>query len=391
LSYLVHLQQFEGPLGLLLYLIRKEEMDIFDINVGEITRQYLDYIRLMKELDLEVAGEFVAMAATLIHIKSRMLLPQYDDQGEVVEAQDDPRKELVQKLLDYQIFQQASKELYERPLLGRDVFRRGLREDHSTSDSGEIITEDDGLYSLIAAYRRVVRKAQRAVHKVRPKVQSISMRIMEIKDRLILGSRVLLRDLIHGDGDVKRAQLLITFLSMLELGRMGFVSVFQSETYGDIHIDLLKVIDRNVLERVQEFDSADFEATAEAMLSEANEVRIDLQEIMAEAAAETAAEAIQTQLVASDEIAHGDRAQLDLLLDTELGLEALEAIADHELAPGEFTGLVEEGRFDLTDAATDEEILAAERELDEPSATPAHLSQSEQDPDGSPPATEAQA
>ena len=103
MSINIQLERFEGPLGLLLYLIRKEEMDIFDINVHHITRQYLEYIREMKRLDLEVAGEFVSMASTLIHIKARMLLPQYNEEGEILEDQD-PRKELVQKLLEYQIY-----------------------------------------------------------------------------------------------------------------------------------------------------------------------------------------------------------------------------------------------------------------------------------------------
>ena len=103
--YLVHLPHFEGPLPLLLYLIRKEEMDIFNININSITRSYLEHIRLMKELDLEVAGEFVAMAATLIQIKSRMLLPQYNDEGEVVESGtpaalfDNPRSDRLQRFL----------------------------------------------------------------------------------------------------------------------------------------------------------------------------------------------------------------------------------------------------------------------------------------------------
>ncbi len=280
MSYLVHLQQFEGPLGLLLYLIRKEEMDIMDINVGEITRQYLEYIRMMKELDLEVAGEFVAMAATLIQIKSRMLLPQYGEQGEVVE-QEDPRKELVQKLLDYQKYQEAAKQLYERPLLNRDVWARGIREDLRDEESlMAVITEGDGLFSLISAYRRIVRKAQRAVHKVRPKVQSIASRILELKGRLAVGVRVILRDLL-GSGQAAsnpRQQLLITFLSLLELGRMGFVSVFQSEVYGDIHIEAKKPIERNVLERVQEFDSGDAEAVAKSIINDALDEKIDLSE-----------------------------------------------------------------------------------------------------------------
>lgn len=298
MGYLVHLQQFEGPLGLLLYLIRKEEMDIFDINVNEITHQYLEHIRMMKELDLEVAGDFVSMAATLIHIKSRMLLPQYDEQGEVVESIDDPRKELVQKLLEYQKYQEAAKNLYDRPLLGRDVYSRGIREDlHGDEVVGEIITEEEGLFSLIASYRRVMRKAQRAVHKVRPKVQSLASRILELKDHLIVGTRVVLRDLVgvgpgfgsgsdsvsvsvSGSSVLLRTRLLITFLSILELGRMGFVSVFQNEVYGEIHIDPKKPIERNVLERVQEFEAGDAEAIAKSIIDEAIEEKIDLHEAM---------------------------------------------------------------------------------------------------------------
>lgn len=326
MSYLVHLQQFEGPLGLLLYLIRKEEMDVFDINVNEITRQYLDYIRLMKELDLEVAGEFVAMAATLIHIKSRMLLPQYDEQGEVVE-QEDPRKELVQKLLEYQKFQEAAKQLYDRPLLGRDVYSRGIREDFRADEIGEVITEEGGLFSLIASYRRIVRKAQRAVHKVRPKVQSIASRVLELKDFLIVGTRVILRDLVTVGGQTSRTQLLVTFLSMLELGRMGFVSIFQSETYGDIYIDPKRAIERNVLERVQEFDAGDTEAVAKSIINEAIEERIDMAEAM------------------------GGDAGPQMAL-APLAEEGIEAIADTEFSP-----------LELSDMASDEDILAAEAEI----------------------------
>lgn len=327
MSYLVHLRQFEGPLGLLLYLIRKEEMDIFDINVGEITRQYLDYIRMMKELDLEVAGEFVAMAATLIHIKSRMLLPQYNDEGEVVE-QEDPRKELVQKLLDYQRYQEGAKKLYDRPLLGRDVYTRGLRENFKDEELGEIVLDDDGLFSLISAYRRAVRKAERLIHKVRPKVQSIAARVMEIKDRLIVGTRVLLRDLINIGSAPQRTQLLVTFLSMLELGRMGYVSLFQSETYGDIHIEPKKAIERNVLDRVQEFDAGDTEAIARSIIGEAEDALID-------------------------ENPFAD------LTDGEDGPQ----LALDEAAQSEPRSMEETVEEEFVDMATDEEILAAEAEL----------------------------
>jgi len=377
LGYLVHLQQFEGPLGLLLYLIRKEEMDIFDINVNEITRQYLEHIRMMKELDLEVAGDFVSMAATLIHIKSRMLLPQYDEQGEVVESIDDPRKELVHKLLEYQKYQEVAKNLYDRPLLGRDVYSRGIRENlYGDEAMGEIITEEEGLFSLIASYRRVMRKAQRAVHKVRSKVQSIASRILELKDHLIVGTRVVLRDLVGvgsgadfgsgfdsvsvsvsgssgGSAALLSTRLLITFLSILELGRMGFVSVFQNEAYGDIHIDLKKPIERNVLERVQEFEAGDAEAIAKSIIDEAIEEKIDLHEAMTDGGEGK-----------SDDGTFANANSGELVVDTADTDTAMVAAADMSVAVG-MTGMVAERAIDRTTegVATDEEILAAEREL----------------------------
>lgn len=331
MSYLVHLKQFEGPLGLLLYLIRKEEMDIFDINVTEITRQYLDYIRLMKELDLEVAGEFVAMAATLIHIKSKMLLPHYNDEGDVVE-QEDPRKELVQKLLDYQKYQEGAKLLYDRPLLNRDVYSRGLRENFVTDELGEVVTEEDGLFSLISAYRKMVRKAQKAVHKVRPRVQSIASRIMELKDRLLVGSKVLLRDLVGVGGEPHRGRLLITFLSMLELGRMGFISLFQNETYGDIYIEPKKAIERNVMERVQEFDSADAEDVVNHIIHDAEDEKALRME----------------ENLNMESISDSSGEQSDLLVGDEM---LTERESEVELSSGEM--------------ASDDEILAAEMEMDQ--------------------------
>jgi len=172
LSIHVQLERFEGPLGLLLHLIREQEMDIFNINIHEITRQYLEYIKAMRRLDLEVAGEFVAMAATLLHIKSRMLLPQYNEEGE--EITEDPRKELIQKLVEYKRIQELSADLYKRPLLGRDVFVRGEREKIETVDEGELVLEENPLFSLIAAYRASLRNMKKTVHKVALALQSIA-------------------------------------------------------------------------------------------------------------------------------------------------------------------------------------------------------------------------
>lgn len=270
MSIEVHLPHFEGPLPLLLYLIRKEEMDIFDINIYQITTQYMEYIRRMKELDLETAGDFVAMAATLIQIKSQMLLPQYNENGELLEIED-PRKELVSRLLEYQRFQDAAKQLYAKPLLGRDQWIRGVREELPQDEhESDIVIEDGGLFALISHYRRAIRNIKKTVHRVSLKAKSIASQIMLIKDRLIVGQQVILKDLINKAEDF-RSETLITFLSALELGKMGLVTVFQAEVYGDIYLTAKRTIEASMLERVQEYNSLDAEQVADQIFEQAQE------------------------------------------------------------------------------------------------------------------------
>ncbi len=285
MSIEVHLPHFEGPLPLLLYLIRKEEMDIFDINIYQITTQYMEYIRRMKELDLETAGDFVAMAATLIQIKSQMLLPQYNENGELLEIED-PRKELVSRLLEYQRFQDAAKQLYAKPLLGRDQWIRGVREELPQDEhESDIVIEDGGLFALISHYRRAIRNIKKTVHRVALKAKSVASQIMLIKDRLIVGQQVILKDLINKAEDF-RSETLITFLSALELGKMGLVTVFQAEVYGDIYLTAKRTIDASMLERVQEYNSLDAEQVADQIFEQAQEdaslevpvVRLDVED-----------------------------------------------------------------------------------------------------------------
>lgn len=321
MSIRVQLQQFEGPLDLLLYLIRKEEMDIFNINIVEITKQYFEYIKLMKEFDLEVAGDFIAMASTLIQIKSRMLLPQYDENGEVVE-QEDPRKELVQKLLEYEKFKEASKSLYERPLLNRDVWARGFREKLEVTDD-EIELEENALFSLIGSYRKALKTLNKKIHKVAIKLQSISSRIMEIRDRIRPGSSVRMVELLSGHitDQVQRSRhALITFLSLLELGKLGFVSLYQTDIYGDIHIQGKKEIEGDVLSRVEEYGQINNEEVADQLFASAAdqlEMATDLEE---------------------ESVAAMPMAEEDIMLDAET--------------------------VSAEDMATDEEILAAELDLE---------------------------
>jgi segregation and condensation protein A len=317
LGLTVQLPKFEGPLALLLYLIRKEEMDIMDIKINEITGQYLDYIKMMKELDLELAGEFVAMAATLIHIKSRMLLPQYDANGEIVESED-PRKELVQRLIEYQKYQEAAHLLYERPLLGRDYWARGIRERLDAKEE-DIILEENALFSLITAYRAALRGVKRKIHQVSSRLQSIASRILEIKDRLIVGQKVAMSDLITVT-EGRHRQVLITFLSMLELGKMGFIRLFQSDTYQEIYIEAQREIEDAAVSRVEEYDS----------------VRVDMSpETLA-----TAADALQsvdpeTEFVLKDETFEEDE-QVEMNFGFDVGEIASDAdilAAEQELSP----------------------------------------------------------
>lgn len=324
MSITVQLPKFEGPLGLLLYLIRKEEMDIMDIKVHEITKQYLEYIKLMKELDLEVAGEFVAMAATLIQIKSRMLLPQYDENGEAIEVED-PRKELVQKLLEYQKYQEAAKLLYDRPLVGRDVWLRGTREKLDEKEE-EIILEDNALFSLIASYRRISRAVKKKIHQVAAKAQSISSRILEMKDRLIVGQRTTMMEMVTATEDRAR-QALITFLSLLELGKMGFVGLYQTEAYSDIWVDTKKPIETDVLSRVEEYDSMRADEVAAKMMEDSKKIDAD-EDLLAE-------------------IEETEEENNQLQMDLGAGLTDDIAFVDTS----------------VDDIATDDEILAAESEL----------------------------
>ncbi|MDW8190761.1 MAG: segregation/condensation protein A [Pseudobdellovibrionaceae bacterium] len=261
-SIQVHLPIFDGPLALLLYLIRQEEMDIFDIEIHRITQQYLDYLNIMKQMDLEVAGDFVAMAATLMQIKSEMLLPQQSI-SEQEEENSDPRRPLVQKLLEYQKYQIAAKELDDRVWLGRDVFARGNKDPFVNQQQIEELVEEQFLFKLISQFRQIMRKSRNRVHRVAAKIQSVASRIMEIKNLLPVGLQVPLRSLLTSV-DQRRQQLLVTFLSVLEMAKMGFVRLFQSDNYREIYIEAITDLAQINVSQVEEFDSINWGAQYES-------------------------------------------------------------------------------------------------------------------------------
>jgi segregation and condensation protein A len=230
-AYRVHIEEFEGPLDLLLHLIKKNEVDIYNIPIAAITRQYLEYMELLKELNLDIAGEFLVMAATLLQIKSRMLLPLTPEEEEA--EVEDPRAELVRRLLEYQRYRDASYQLSSRNLLGREVFARKF----DASETGESPQKDEPpdveLFELIEAFRRVMaRVSVETFHDVVTDGISIADRISEVLT-LLHGGKTISFDSLFFDG-MTRDLLVVTFLSMLELCKLKLIRITQAESLGSI-------------------------------------------------------------------------------------------------------------------------------------------------------------
>src|SRR5262245_15749486 len=223
----VKLEAFEGPLDLLLYLIRKNELNIYDIPIALITEQYLQYIDVMQELNLDVAGEFLVMASTLIHIKSRMLLPRpqatLDDDG----LEEDPREALVRRLVEHQKYRAAAQQLRERELLrSAQYMRPDERVAAAAGDEYEPELEVD-LFGLMAAFRGVLERAARKPRMVIPPEQiSIEDRMSQVLSRLSETEACGFEELFD-DGDGSRPFVIVTFLALLEMIRLKLVRVFQ--------------------------------------------------------------------------------------------------------------------------------------------------------------------
>lgn len=233
----VKIAVYDGPLELLLELIKKNEMDIYNIQVSEITRQYLEYLARIKELDLEIAGEFIVMAATLLYIKSKMLLPQ--EKMDEDEDGGDPRAELVRKLLEYQAFKHAAKELgYLEDERGK-VFTRQISEYYlSDMDASDLDIDafSANLYDLLSAFQSVLAKtANEAIHEVFEQVVTIEQKMTEIRTRLIEKKKMVFSELFQAGWT--RNLLIVTFLAILEIVRSKVARVAQDKQYGEIYIE----------------------------------------------------------------------------------------------------------------------------------------------------------
>lgn len=231
------LENFEGPLDLLLHLIRKNELDICAIHLTEITSQYLSLIDQVQHLNLDVAGEFLVMAATLTHIKSRMLLPPAEDEASEEEEDGDPRAELVRRLLEYQKYKDAAGTLEQREQLGREFFARKFPSpDLQEPDAGEL--EAVGIYELAAAFQSLLKEAPAAyVHEVEMERLSVADRVNAVLDLLALRRTLGFMEIFTERPD--RHELIVSFLAMLELVKMRRVKLMQDVRFGTIWLHAL--------------------------------------------------------------------------------------------------------------------------------------------------------
>jgi len=233
MSYRVKLDVFEGPLDLLLHLVKKNEVEISDIPVALVTDQYLAYLDLLQQLDLDVAGEYLVMAATLLHLKSRMLLP--GDEAADEEEGEDPRAELARQLLEYQRFKEAADLLNRRDWLAREVFARAPQEDEAESETEPLY--DVSLGDLLDALQDVLKHAApEVVHQVILEQVSLRERLCFVLDVLRERQEIVFTDLFPGD--TTRMQMLVTFLAILELVRTRMVHLRQEELFGPIVMNL---------------------------------------------------------------------------------------------------------------------------------------------------------
>jgi len=236
-EYAVSLPTFEGPLDLLLHLCQKHELDILQIPVGFVTEKYLEYLAVMELMQLDVASEYLVMAATLAHIKSKMLLPapppgQEDD---ALEDEEDPREALIRRLLEYQKYKQAGADLAARGVAGRDVFLRGATIEASIKTELPPLAEVP-LYAIVEAFQRVLSRTKvKLSHDVVADRISISDRIMELTEVILLRRRALFEELF--EGLTTRFDLVITFLALLEMTRLRLTSLVQTGPLAPLYVE----------------------------------------------------------------------------------------------------------------------------------------------------------
>jgi len=223
----LELGKFAGPLDLLLYLIKQEQANIFDIPIARITDEYLKYIRLMKSLDIALAGDFIVMAATLIEIKSKMLLPR-ELTHELDEEIEDPRQELVDRLLEYEKFKSAAQMLYSRATVEQAVFTRGqIESDENNAETNATV------FDLITVFQKILARHKEEVQmEIRREEMSLSDMIKAMQQRIFQTNELNLLDFFREIST--RSEIVLAFIAVLEIVRTESVKLLQEKTFGDI-------------------------------------------------------------------------------------------------------------------------------------------------------------
>jgi segregation and condensation protein A len=231
----IRLEAFEGPLDLLLHLIKKEEIDIWDIPIAHITEQYLDYLQIMKDLNINLASEWLMMAATLIYIKSRMLVPQEPAEDALAEEKEDPRNELVYQLLEHQKFKNAAEMLYTREEVENAVWNKPPAE--VLEDGSDVVAVT--VFDLLRAFHEVVQRfeAQRVLE-VTPEEVTIEQQLAEIRKRFLVHDKLLFSSFFKEARSKKH--LIVIFLALLELVRLREVWLHQKKAFGEIYINKMR-------------------------------------------------------------------------------------------------------------------------------------------------------
>ncbi len=239
-DYRVNLEVFEGPLDLLMHLIRKNDLDVYDIPIAFVLEEYMRYLDTIRELNIDLAGDFLLMAAELAHIKSRLLLPE---EHPAEEEEEDPRADLVRRLLEYQRYKEASEAFIARSMLGRDVFVP-LAPERVEAPSDGPVTGD--VYELIEAFSKVLKRvSNKDVHEVAVDRISINDRIYEIMAMLRQRATITLEELLPEQ--ITRFDVVITFIALLEMCRLRMIRTYQTSVCGPIHL-------QGVMEEVKEED-----------------------------------------------------------------------------------------------------------------------------------------
>ncbi|GAA5139641.1 segregation/condensation protein A [Prosthecobacter algae] len=232
-DYKVKLEIFEGPLDLLLYLIKKDEIDIYDVSIGRITKQYLDYINTFKMLNIEVASEFIVMAANLMYLKSRELLPQTQQPPEEDADEEDPRWELIRQLVEYKKFKDVAQFLGTQEVKADEFFATTPELPDLTAPAPDIVGQV-GIFDLIRAFQKVLKRFENStdIREIVSDRYSVADKIEHLLEAIPMGGRVRFDSLFSTAAS--RVEVIVTFLAMLELMKLNHLMVEQEQMLGDI-------------------------------------------------------------------------------------------------------------------------------------------------------------